>query len=113
MSRVFPTLYVVQAAKLTATYAIPEVKALLALISALIILTFIYNGIAGLAIGGSERMIKKSGVEHLFEWLHLQNTGRSPNRHNAKGSVRVPRRQAGVCDQLWPKARKEHRCVPN
>ncbi len=62
LSNIFPTLYVVQAAKLTATYTIPEVKALLTLISALVILTFIYNGIASLAIGESERMIKKSGV---------------------------------------------------
>ncbi len=62
ISRIFPTLYVVQAAKLTATYAIPEIKALLGLISALIILTLVYNGTASLALGTSERMVKKSGV---------------------------------------------------
>lgn len=62
LSNIFPTLYVVQAAKLTATYTIPEVKVLLTLISTLIILTLIYNGVAGLAIGESEKMVKKSGV---------------------------------------------------
>ena len=62
MSRIFPTSYIVEASRMVATYTIPEFRALLIAVYALVALTLIYNGVASIALTSSERMVKRSGV---------------------------------------------------
>ncbi len=62
MSRIFPTSYIVEATRMVATYSIPEFRALFIVAYALLALTLFYNGVASIALSGSEKMVKKSGV---------------------------------------------------
>lgn len=62
VGRVLPTTYVVEAARLLATYMEPEIRLLLAPIYMLTALALGYNLLASLVLGRAERAVKRKGV---------------------------------------------------
>lgn len=61
VSTIMPTRYVIEVARILATYAIPEAKLLFALLYLLAILTIGYNSISALTLRSIEKWAKKRG----------------------------------------------------
>lgn len=62
MSKIVPVTYVVEAAKLVATYTIPEGRAVFSIMYLIAAMTLIYNALALTVIRKSEVAVKKSGA---------------------------------------------------